>query len=131
MSVVDLRPLVDQVIIPLAEAGIAPIVAWIAVRAEKFLRIQQHSKQADALEGAIWNAIHFGLNRAQTTLDGKASVHTKGVVTTVAVKYLLPKIPGILKSLGITPEGLRERVEARLEAMSQAPSVVVETSSKR
>lgn len=111
---IDLTPLVDQVIYPLIAACVAPFVALLVQKLTLFLHIKMEAQQQQALETALTNGINFALSRAKTYADANGVVVSKSSLIQQAANYVLPKVPGTLKSLGITPDGVAERIEARL-----------------
>lgn len=113
-SVIDLRPLFDEVVFPLASSGLAALSAWVLNRLARKAHIDMNAQQAQTVEVALHNAIEFALSRARTAVDSKAVLTPKNEIVATAVNYILPKIPDTLKSLGITPKGLADRIEARL-----------------
>lgn len=113
-SVIDLRPLFDQVVFPLASAALAGVGGWAVQRIARLAHIQMNAKQAQTVEVALHNAIEFALAKANKAADGKLVLTPKNEVVATAVNYILPKIPDTLKSLNITPKGLQDRIEARL-----------------
>lgn len=87
---------------------------WLIKRGAEWLNISRESKQVDRLEDGMNTALMYAHELA--LLAGKdiriADVRSELVAT--AANYLLPKMPGTMKALKIDPDGLRERLTARL-----------------
>lgn len=107
----DLAPLVNTVIIPLLAPTLMACAAWAAAKLASYAHVQLQDSQRALLNAAITNA----LNYAEHQLAGHETVTVSEKVAT-AVAYLQPKIPGALKSLGVTPDHLADLVIARLPA---------------
>jgi hypothetical protein len=119
-AIVDLRPLIDGVVFPILQAVLVPIAGgaatWAMVHLGKAAHVQVTQHQMATVEAAMNNGIKWALSRAQTAADQNAVVTPKEAIIAMAANYALPKIPTALSSLGITPQGLAERIEARLAA---------------
>ncbi len=113
-SVIDLRPFFNEVVFPLAGAVLTALGGWAVQRIGRLAHIQMNEKQSHMVEVALHNAIEYAVQKAQTAADSHAIVTPKNELVATAVNYILPKIPDALKSLKITPEGLKQRIEARL-----------------
>jgi hypothetical protein len=110
MSVtVDLAPLVNGVLFPLVSGGLVAVVGWAVKKAGDYFHFQVQAGQRQLLETAIGNGIAF----AEKALASHESVSVDARVA-VAAQYVLPKVPGALASLGITPQHLEQLITARL-----------------
>lgn len=108
-TILDLHPIVDQIVLPLLEPVVGAIAAWALIKVAGFAHIQIQDSQRAVLEQAIAN----GLNYVDQKLAGKEQVTVDDRVAGV-VNYVAPKIPGALASLGITGPHLADLVTARL-----------------
>lgn len=113
-ALVDLRPFFSEVVLPLAGTALAAFSGWAVQRIGRLAHIQMNEKQAALLEGALWNGIEFAKGRLAKEIERHGVVNVKSQVVAEAANYILPKVPGIIKSLNITEKGLRDRIEARL-----------------
>lgn len=110
-GVIDLSPVVNQVIVPVLASVLIAVVIWAVQRAGAFFHFTISDGQRQLVSTAVDNAIAY----AQTTLAPKEKITTTDIVAE-AVNYLLPKIPDTLKALGITPDHLADLVTAKLGA---------------
>jgi hypothetical protein len=115
---IDLTPLVTDVIAPLATAVLTPLISWVVWRVVQLLHLKLTAAQAQVVEGAMQNGIAFAMSRAQDLALQHAQVPTKSFIVKTAANYVMPKVPSALAKLGITPEGLEQRIEARLPPVS-------------
>jgi len=119
-NVIDLRPVVDDFVIPTLEAILIPLFVGFGTlalrRVASFFHVQVTQQAAQVVENAIANGTNLALNNAQALADQHAVVATKSAVIANAVNYALPKITAEMKTAGITPASIAERVEARLPA---------------
>lgn len=114
MTLIDLKPLIDEVLFPLLATAITPFVAWAVYKAGQLLHVQLTAAQTQTLETAMQNGINFALSQAQTYADAHGIVPTKSDLIATATNYVLPKVPDALAKLGISPAGVAQRIEARL-----------------
>jgi hypothetical protein len=112
--IIDLRPLFDQVVFPIVGTVLTGFAAWAVAKISKLAHIQLTQAQARTLEGAMQNGINFALQRAQAAADAHGQVTTKQEIVALAVNYVVPKVPQAMNSLGVSNQGLAERIEARL-----------------
>ena len=117
---VDLTPLVTQVLAPLAVAVLTPLISWVCWKVLELLHIKVDQAQAQTLETAIQSGINFAISKAEELGAPYSKVQVKSFVVKTAANYVLPKVPSALAKLGITPEGLEQRIEARLPPIPNA-----------
>lgn len=110
---IDFTPIINLIFTIIA-AILTPFVAWAVMKVGKLARIQMTAQQAAQLEGAIQHGIAYALGKAQEVADAHGVVPAKSQAIATAAAYIMPKVPEVLTSLGITPQGLSERIEARL-----------------
>ena len=117
-AIIDLRPLFDSVVFPILQAVLVPIAGgaatWAMVHLGRAAKVQVTQHQMATVEAAMNNGIKWAMSKAQTAADQHAVITPKDAIVAMAANYALPKIPTALSSLGITPQGLAERIEARL-----------------
>lgn len=123
MAVIDFTPIIDQVVFPILAAVVTPFVTWAVWKVGQLTHITIQQAQAQVIENALVNGINFALSRAQAFADQHGTLPTKSDVIAEATNYVVPKVPGALKTLGITPAGVAQRIEARLpkEVVSALP----------
>lgn len=124
---VDLTPVVNygldiigQSVSALAMVIVSAVGAFVA---RKFKIDGDLNIKAEA-EATLEKGILMAVNYAKTKAKDKAKVQVDNVFVKVAVEYLLPKIPNALKKLGITPDGLAQRIEARAEELLDTKSPI-------
>lgn len=115
-TTIDLAPLVNGVLIPLLAPALLGVLTWAGARLSLLLHIKLQDSQRAVLSAAVTNAIAY----AQQRLAARETVLVSDQVAT-AVNYILPKIPGALKSLGVTPQHLAELVTAQLPPVPARP----------
>jgi len=128
-ALLDLRPLMDAVVFPVLTAVITPLAAgfagWALIQVGKVAKITVSQHQVATVEAAIEKGVNYAMSKAHAAADASGQVTLKAGVVADAANYVLPKIPGYLSALGITPQGLAERIEARLPAEFKAISPTV------
>ena len=113
MTTIDVAPIINQVVVPILSAVLLTALSWAATRIASYFHIKLQDSQRAVLSTAVNNGIAY----AQQALAGRENV-TLGDKASLAVSYILPKVPGALKSLGVTPDHLSQLVTAQLP---QAP----------
>jgi len=111
---VDLRPLFEQVVLPLAGALFTALSSAALEYMRRLTKAKLTQQQAQQLEAAIQNGINYALSKAKERDGALGSLPVKNQLVEDAFYYLAPKVPEVLKALKITPDGLRERIESRL-----------------
>ena len=109
MTAIDLAPTINQVVLPLLSAGLLAMLTWAVQRLGAFFHIKLQDSQRAVLSAAVTNGIAY----AQQMLGPHEDITVDGKVA-AAVEYVLPKVPGALKSLGVTPDHLSQLVTAQL-----------------
>ena len=108
---IDLAPLVNQVVIPLALPVLTAAGSWAAIKVAGFFHIQIQDSQRALVDDVIYRAIRYASAKVAPT---ELQVTTGNQMTDVAATYVTQHVPGALRSLGVTPDALRRMVEARL-----------------
>lgn len=106
---VDLSPLVNQIIVPILETGLSVVAAWVLARVGAYFHFQIQDGQRKVVSDAIDN----GIALAQHKLASGEVVHLDQQVAAV-VDYVMPKVPGALKALGVSADHLAEVAKAKL-----------------
>ena len=114
---IDLAPLLTQVVIPLATPVVATAATWAfaAIAGHFHMRIQDSHREL--INQVIYRGIAYATSKAPSTIG----VSTGSAVKDMAAQYVIDHIPGALRSLGVTPAALGQMVEARLPT---APATV-------
>ena len=106
---IDLAPIVDGVIFPVLQSVLLAAVSWAVYKVAAYAHFQVTDGQRAFLISAVDNAIAF----AQQKLAGHETITAPQQVAE-ALNYLLPKVPGTLKALNVTPGHLQDIITARL-----------------
>lgn len=130
VTTIDLGPLIRDTVLPFVSVVLTVLAGWAAKRFSDWIGV----KRDDALAVKIEEAMKNGLALAQSRLEqkigaGPINVETKSELVATAGKYAADHVPGALKKLGVTPEALQEKLEARLELNITPPeqSIAVPT----
>lgn len=107
---IDLAPLVNQVIIPLATPVVAGIASWALANIAAHFKIRVQDSQRELINAVIYRGIAYASSKAPSTIN----VSTGSAVKDMAANYVIEHVPGALRSLGVTPAALGQMVEARL-----------------
>lgn len=107
---IDLAPLVNQVVIPLAVPALASVGTWALAAIAGHFHIKIQDSQRALVNEVLTRAINYAASKAPATINAT----TGSAVADVAAAYVASHVPGALRSLGVTPDGLRQMVEARL-----------------
>lgn len=114
MTPVDFTPLAN-VLLDLAATAATVVGTWALSKLAKVAHVTLSQQNAKILETAMQSGINFALSKAEEYAKANAgAVPIKSDVVATAVNYVLPKVPDALAKLGVTKEGLAQRIEARL-----------------
>lgn len=126
MNVVDFRPVLDQIVFPLITLVLSaigpPIAAWAVYKVGQVAHITISANLAARVESAMQNGVTLALGRAQQAADAAGSkVEVGSPQIATAVNYTLSKVKPEMDALGITPDSLADRIEARI--LARVPAV--------
>ena len=121
MNFIDLRPLVDQVVVPFLSAFLVPLAGAAATWALYKLGAAAHMTisqgQAAKVENAMQNAVTLVLGRAQAAADTSgARVAVDQPMIAAAIGYVNQTVLPEMRALKIDPGTLGARLEARIQA---------------
>lgn len=111
---VDLAPLLAAFAPYLVEGVVALallVVSWVA----SALGLKEIEKRhREALDQALRAGAAWGLAKAREHAAGRAGVDVKNAAVAHALRYVLDATPDAIRKFGLTPDRVRELVEARL-----------------
>lgn len=115
--VIDLQPVAGD-LFTIASAGLAAIGAWllggILVLLRQRYKLEVDDKVRAYLDEALYTAITWALAKAKDRVADIKNPHVKNQMLADAANYALARVPDAIKHFKITPEGLKEMIEARL-----------------
>jgi len=104
-------PLLD-VAIQLLASILLGVGSWAAWRVTTWLRLSNDEKVRGYLNTALENAVTWAANEARRRVLPDSAPAPPDPQD--AVQYVVQRVPGALQHFGITPDGVRQMVEARL-----------------
>lgn len=108
-----IRPLLTEFLSIL----IAALVGFLTVKLNKWLGLNIEAKHRDALQLALKNGALAGIAKVQS-LSADARIDVRSEIVAQAIVYASKSAPDAIKFFGITPERLREMVEAKVVSQS-------------
>lgn len=118
LSPVQLPKELYSAVIDYVFLGLTGLLGWAIKRGADLLHVRRESLLVDRLEQGMTYALMYAREKALEQGRDITLFHTRSELVAVAASYLLPKMPGALKELGIDPEGLRERLTGRLDLVA-------------
>lgn len=124
-----LDPQITTAIFGVVAAAITGLGAWGLSILERKLGIDKNDRAQAAFEGAISNGIALGASTVASrigqggTLDKTSALNA---VVTAAAAYAGPKVAPEMKTLGMDPSTLVERVAARVAASPDAEPAITD-----
>lgn len=110
---IDLAPLAS-VGLELVAAVLMAVGSYAVWRLNRFLGLREDSEVRAYLDGALHQAVEYGLEKAAPAA-GKLSVKTRNEVVASAASYAAAAVPDALARFNITPERLGDMIRARLK----------------
>lgn len=129
-TVVDLGPLINAVAVPLVMALGSVLVTWLTAKAAAFLGLKANDERAAILEKAMQNGLAFAQSQLQAKIGaGPIPLDVKNEIIATAAGYAVAHAPEAMKTLGVDPESLAQKLEARLSLNTTpaAQSIAVPT----
>lgn len=113
---INLRPLVSELVQPIAAAIGIVLATWISTRLAGWLKLQRD----DGLRGVIDNVMQKGLAYGMSKLDDATksaplTFEVKNRIVADAANYAIAAAPDAMKKLGVTKDTIEKAVAARLE----------------
>lgn len=110
---IDLAPLAS-VGLELVAAVLMAVGSYGVYRLNRWIGLKEDSEVRAYLDGALHQAVEYGLDRA-APVAGKLTVKTKNEVVASAASYAAAAVPDALARFQITPERLADMIRARLK----------------
>lgn len=111
---IDLAPLVTIVAPYIVEGIVALVLLVVGWAARRFLGLEIEKRHREALDQALRAGAAWGLAKAKEHAAGKVSIDVKHVAVANALRYVLDATPDAIRSFGLTPERVKELIEARM-----------------
>jgi hypothetical protein len=104
---------------------VATLVSVLAVQANRWLGWKIEGELRDGLQTAIHNAAGLAVARGVKAAAG-AQINVRSQAVADAIAYVEKSAPDALKHFDITPESLREKIEAKIpQIMPPIPELTV------
>jgi hypothetical protein len=129
-TTVDIQPLLTSVVLPFAGSLLGLLGVWALRQVEVRLGLDKNTQLSATLERAMSNGLAYAQSQmAAKVAAGPLPVDLKSESVAIAARYAADHVPDAIKSLGITPELLAQKIEARLSLNTtpRAESIAVPT----
>lgn len=103
----------SPLLLNLAGVVITFLVAWLTARITKLTGIQIEGKHREALQSALENGVNYGLNQLGR-FTGSYDIDVKNKIVAEGIRYVQRSVPDALAHFNLTPERLKELLEAKL-----------------
>jgi len=125
---IDLTPLV-QALAALALAGVTATTPYLAPLLRHYLNIRLTATQAASVQAAAQAGAQSAYGYIANLGGSYRDVAIRDAALAQGVQHVIASTPDALNALGITPEHLRQMVEARFGGLLAAdPNVTIATS---
>jgi hypothetical protein len=111
---INLAPLFNEILLPIAGAVGAALAAWIVAKLLKLIGLQSDEKMRDTIDHVLANALAYGVAKAGAAVGDNLTVDVKNAAIKSAADYALAHAPETLAHFGVTPELLAAKLAARL-----------------
>ena len=110
---IDLTPILNP-LITLAGLVLAGFASWAMAHIAAYAHVSMQSQQMQTVLGAIDRGISYGTSKATALAAQDGTVNVADTAADEAANYVITKLPGTLKSLGITQQGVADLILAKL-----------------
>jgi hypothetical protein len=117
-GVVDVSPILETVLVAVV-SGVGAALAWLIRWVWIWLRLSVDNSFRKYVQDALDKAILYARNASAEWAREHGEVVVRNRLIETAAEYVLLAVPGGLKWLGITEDGVRRMVEARLPAEAE------------
>lgn len=115
---IPVPPELVSTLVDYAFLGLSGLLGWAIKRGAALLHIRRESLLVERLEQGMGYALMYAREKALQQGASLTDINTRSELVAIAAGYLAPKMPGVLKELGIDPEGLRERLLGRVDLVA-------------
>lgn len=126
-TTVDLMPLLAAFAPYLVEAVVALVLLAVGWAGRKFLGLEIEKRHREALDQALRAGAAWGLDKARQRAGGRLGVDVRSEAATYALRYVLDATPDAIRKFGLTPERVRELIEARMAPSPFEVELIAET----
>jgi hypothetical protein len=112
-TTIQLAPLID-VAASLLLALLLGLGVFAIQRGLAWLKLSEDEKIRGYLEAAMRNGVTFALHKARERIGAGATVDVRNEVVAGAANYVIERVPDALKRFGVTEDGVRDMVLARI-----------------
>jgi hypothetical protein len=122
---IDLTPLV-QVLAALALAALSAAIPYLTPLLRRYLNIQLTATQAAAIQNAANAGAQAAYGYIATNAASYRDVTIRNAAVAKGVQHVLASTPDALAALGVTPDHVRQMVDARFGGLLAAdPNVSI------
>jgi hypothetical protein len=109
-NTIDLTPLMG----PVLELVAAAVTGVVGVALRRWLGLKADNEVRGYLDSALNRAVLYGLNKAKDEFGQLDKVTVRNAVLDAAARYAVEAVPDALRRFRITPQKVRDLVEARM-----------------
>ena len=121
----DLTPLV-QALAALAFAALTAAIPYIAPLLRRYLRVQVTATQAATIQSAAQVGAQAAYGYIVESASNFSDVTIRNAALATGVQHVIASVPEAMTALGVTPDHVRQMVEARFGGLLAAdPNVTV------
>lgn len=115
---VDIAPFVNNVVWPVLTAAVLALGTWAVQRLAKWLGIQNEATLQSSMDKLLRDSLAF----AQSRIAGPLTIDVKSRLVAEAASFAVDHGKDILSSASVTPDLLREKLEAKISLNTTPPA---------
>lgn len=125
-TLIDLGPILDQVVMLLAAALLA-VGTWAVKKVSDKFGLENDDKIRQYLLSAVERGVEFGKHKAEEAVGDAdwSKVDVKNEMVAYAATYVLTKVPDAVKRFNLTEEGVRDLILAKLGASNETTATTL------
>jgi hypothetical protein len=118
-SVIDFRPIVDQIVVPIIIPVLGSLVSWAAWKVVSMVGLKVNAQQQQVVDQGLNMAINYASLKVEGFIPGKVNVDVHNSAVATAANYAMQHIPDALAWFGVTDKAaLVSMIEARIGVMA-------------
>jgi hypothetical protein len=122
---IDLTPLV-QALAALALAALSGATPYLAPMLRRYLHLQITATQAAAIQSAADAGAQAAYGYIATSASSYRDVTIRNAALATGVQHVIASVPEAMNALGVTPDHVRQMVEARFGGLlATDPTVTI------
>lgn len=106
-------------LVEIMAALVSLLIGWVVAKISKLTGLNIEARHREALQSALTNGVNYGIEKMGRSAAGM-TLDVKNVLIADGIRYVQNSVPDAIRHFGLTPERIRQLLEAKLGAALNA-----------